>query len=235
MGDDRLPWEYASDVAKGKYQKQRGVGEYTLCGKCNSNTGHWYGSAFVDFVVQGYREQAKTNVDDKIKEIYFQQIYPLRIIKQIATMFFSINSPNFSDAQQSLRDLVLSRDRRGIDASRCRIYIYYLHNPVLLRRVGVAAMLNTATARSRIISELCAPPFGYVLELDPKEIDSQMCDITYFANEFGYDICAKRIALRIPILTINTPFPIDFRSRRQVFDTYIKNKLESMGRIHLST
>jgi len=30
-------------VAKGPIQ-QRGMGSYTLCNKCNNDTGHWYGN-----------------------------------------------------------------------------------------------------------------------------------------------------------------------------------------------
>lgn len=31
---------------------QQGAGDYTLCHKCNNNTGAWYGAAFVAFAYQ---------------------------------------------------------------------------------------------------------------------------------------------------------------------------------------
>jgi len=49
-----FPWEISSRL-KGK-QLQRGIGAYTLCERCNNNTGAWYGNAFVDFIYKGYRE-----------------------------------------------------------------------------------------------------------------------------------------------------------------------------------
>src|SRR3712207_733867 len=38
--------------AKGRVQ-QRGLGDYTLCARCNSVTGSWYGGDFVDWCYQG--------------------------------------------------------------------------------------------------------------------------------------------------------------------------------------
>jgi hypothetical protein len=37
---------------KGKIS-QKGSGAYTLCGKCNNDTGRWYGNVFAEFVCQG--------------------------------------------------------------------------------------------------------------------------------------------------------------------------------------
>src|SRR5216684_6998566 len=39
-------------VAKGPIQQQ-GAGQYTLCRKCNNDTGAWYGKSFVDWCYQG--------------------------------------------------------------------------------------------------------------------------------------------------------------------------------------
>jgi hypothetical protein len=39
-------WSPEERIEEGKY-KQRGAGRYSLCGKCNSDTGSWYGSAYV--------------------------------------------------------------------------------------------------------------------------------------------------------------------------------------------
>src|SRR5690606_19434915 len=40
------------DDERGRTQ-QRGAGGYTLCERCNSLTGTWYGSAYVDWACQG--------------------------------------------------------------------------------------------------------------------------------------------------------------------------------------
>jgi hypothetical protein len=42
------------DEFKGR-QQQRGAGDYTLCGKCNNDTGHWYVPAFTSWAQQAMR------------------------------------------------------------------------------------------------------------------------------------------------------------------------------------
>src|SRR5580693_1774474 len=37
----------------GGKEHQKGSGTYTLCEKCNNDTGGWYGRAYVDFAKQG--------------------------------------------------------------------------------------------------------------------------------------------------------------------------------------
>ena len=80
-----FPWELPK--LKGK-QLQRGIGGYTLCGKCNNDTGAYYGDAFVDFIRKGYREtHNKKYINNSWATITLDEIYPLRIIKQIIYTF----------------------------------------------------------------------------------------------------------------------------------------------------
>lgn len=44
-------WSPGERIEDGKY-KQRGAGAHTLCGRCNSITGHWYGGACVEVAKQ---------------------------------------------------------------------------------------------------------------------------------------------------------------------------------------
>jgi hypothetical protein len=41
-----------NDPLKGTLQR-KGMGAYTLCGRCNNQTGKWYGDAFGKWAVQG--------------------------------------------------------------------------------------------------------------------------------------------------------------------------------------
>lgn len=46
MGRDALPW----DISGLRYkQNQRGAGKYSLCKKCNNDTGTWYGEEYIKF------------------------------------------------------------------------------------------------------------------------------------------------------------------------------------------
>ena len=220
-----FPWELPK--SKGK-QLQRGIGGYTLCEKCNNDTGANYGNAFVDFICKGYREtHNKKYIANSWVTITLDEIYPLRIIKQIMSMFFSINTPDLSDAHEELREFILSKEKRGISEKDFGFYLYILRG-IILKRLGIIVIGNIYSDpfKSRVVSELSTPPFGLVLEFQPKD-KSGFCDITFFANEFDYDQKAT-IKLKIPVYRSNSWFPLDFRSRKQIVEDYIRNRISSM-------
>jgi len=220
LGSDYVPWDLSGKKAK---QHQKGIGDYTLCGKCNNDTGAWYADAFVDFTYKGYKESFNKDVNpnDWIK-ITFLDIYPLRVFKEIIAMFFSINAPEFADVHLDLRALVLSKSRQGIPPKRYGLYIYLLKGEVA-RYIGVAGIASLTKGHHRVLTELAAPPFGYVLEFNPKSKENY-CDITSFANVFGCDE-KRTMTLNMPVYECNTAFPADFRTKKQILDDYIRNRL----------
>ncbi|PKP59396.1 hypothetical protein CVT91_06765 [Candidatus Atribacteria bacterium HGW-Atribacteria-1] len=221
-----FPWEISSRL-KGK-QLQRGIGAYTLCERCNNNTGAWYADAFIDFIHKGYREtNNKKYINNSWATITLNKIYPLRIIKQIIAMFFSINNPNLSSAHEELREFVLSKEKRGILEKNLGFYLYILRGKIL-KRLGIIVIGNIQSDpfKTRVVSELSTPPFGLVLEFKPKD-KKGFCDITFFANEFDYDQKAE-IKLTIPVYGSNSWFPLDYRTREQILNDYIKDRIDSM-------
>lgn len=225
IGSDNFPWDLTGKRGK---QLQRGIGGYTLCGQCNNDTGRWYANAFVDFTHKGYIATfyQKSNTTDWIK-ITLPSIYPLRIIKEIVAMFFSINSPDLSTIHRDLRAFVLSKEKRGLPSQQYGFYVYVLRGSIS-RYIGMAGILSTRTGAKRILSELSAPPFGYVFEIEP-ENKRDYCDITFFANDFKYHE-KRTITLYIPIYESNTYFPADYRTKKQVMRDYLKNKLARLER-----
>ena len=220
-----FPWELPK--SKGK-ELQRGIGGYTLCEKCNNDTGANYGNAFVDFIYEGYRKtHNKKYITNSWVTITLNEIYPLRIIKQIMSMFFSINTPDLSDAHEKLREFILSKEKRGISEKDFSFYLYILRG-IILKRLGIIVIGNIYSDpfKSRVVSELSTPPFGLVLEFQPKD-KSGFCDITFFANEFDYDQKAT-IKLKIPVYGSNSWFPLDYRSKKQIMEEYIRNRISSM-------
>lgn len=223
IGREEFPWDFSG--VRGE-QHQKGIGWYTLCNKCNNNTGGWYGKAFIEFTYQGYKICKKIIEKNELINrqwvtIDFHEIYPLRIIKQIITMFFSINSPRLSDVHTELRALILNRERQGISSKAFSIYLYILIGTVA-RYIGIASILQLRKSRKliRLLSELSAPPFGYVLEINPKN-KQDYCNITYFANDFHYNKKVN-LSLKIPVYECNTYFPADYRTKREVINDYIK-------------
>lgn len=222
LGRENFPWDFSG--LKGK-QHQRGVGWHTLCAKCNNNTGKWYGKDFIDFTHQGYVNCQNFLENGRLinrswVEINFYRIYPLRIIKQIITMFFSINNPGLSNAHPELRALVLNKDKMGLSTKIFGIYVYVLMGDIA-RYIGISSILQSKDIR--VLSELSAPPFGYVFEINPKTKE-EYCNVAFFANEFHYNQQAN-LPLKIPVYESNTVFPADYRTKQEVMNDYIKNKL----------
>lgn len=108
-------------VGKGPIQ-QRGMGYYTLCEKCNNNTGRWYGNQFVDWCYQGMEMLMRTK--GKPSLIYLNYLYPLPILKQIITMLFSVNHDTFRIHNEELVRFILNREEKYL-SPKYRFFIYY--------------------------------------------------------------------------------------------------------------
>lgn len=89
--NDRLPWE----VEGLKYMNlQKGSGRYSLCRECNNNTGAWYANTYkeVAYVIAQALSKSK---EESISGIKIESIYGVRFIKQIISMFCSVNDKSF--------------------------------------------------------------------------------------------------------------------------------------------
>lgn len=198
--------------------RQRGAGDYTLCPKCNNLTGKWYGSAFVDFVYQGMNILRYTKGEPSI--YYTFHIFPLRIIKQVVSMFFSANGPKFRDANPELVKFVLDKYSYGLDR-KYRIYAYY-NLGARSRQIGLSSSANLKTGVINVMSEIAYPPIGYMMTLNSPPPDDRLLDIT-FMSRYKYNDW-KSIPLRLPILPVYTYIPGDYRDR----DTVLRQRAENI-------
>jgi hypothetical protein len=203
------------EIIKGKGQQQ-GAGDYTLCPRCNNNTGSWYGKNFVDWCYQGYEILSRTHGRPSL--IYLNYLFPLRIVKQIFTMFFSINGPGFADANPELVKFVLNRDYRYL-SPKYRLFVYFSTGR-LARSSGVTGLVDLNTQRTCIFSEMNYFPYGYVLALNSHPPDPRLIEISHFAR-YGYNELA-RIGLRLPVLPTHLYFPGDYRTKEQILADRLK-------------
>lgn len=195
---------------KGKIQ-QRGMGAHTLCERCNNGAGSWYGSAFVEWCYQGL--EILIRADGKPTLIYPHHILPLRIIKQIATMFFSAVSEAFSTENQELVQFVLDRERRYLP-SEYSFYVYY-NIEGTYRFSSTVVTWNLFEGRKSVFAEITFPPFGYVMTLngtDPP--NDKLFPINHFAHfEYGEFYTAQ---LKLPVLPTFLTIPGDYRTREEI-------------------
>jgi hypothetical protein len=194
------------DVFRGKIN-QRGSGGFTLCVRCNNQTGHWYGTGFAHWSFQAARILLATK--NKPTLHYPYRILPLRIIKQVACMFFSTNGSGFQSANKDLVKFVLDRDERHLPR-RFRIYTFY-HNSQFGRKTGVVGNISLYTGDQKIFSEVAFPPLGYLMTINSKPPDDELFDITFFSESSFMDY--REVSLKIPFKDVFTGIPGDYRNQ----------------------
>ena len=220
------------------HKSQRGAGAYTLCKKCNNNTGTWYGTAFAKFAHQSLDILKHTR---GLPSLYYPfRIYPLRVIKQIITMFFSVNSDLFRLNHPDLVKFVLNKHERYLSPG-IRILVYFNLSPharfaggtsistteIDPNEVSIETMDDALNqyrrdyAKSLYSSEIAFPPLGYVLSFGLESLDSKLADISFLAK-YRYDDWTS-IHLKLPVFPVNTWYPGDYRSKEQLRRNFEKN------------
>ena|SRR4030067_1321563 len=202
-------------------QSQRGQGDYTLCEPCNNLTGHWYGANYAVWVHQGAAYLSRSN--GALQLAYPYHLLPLRVIKQIICMFFSVNSPKFREVHPELERFVLNKEAKYLPPA-IRLHVGYTQSD-RSRSAGVTGSIQlddtSGISRLRTYSEISFPPFSYILSFSSPPSEHPMLDISFFA-QYGYDEFTT-LQLPIPVLSVYTPFPGDFRNRETVLRESGKN------------
>lgn len=196
---------------------QGGVGGHTLCPRCNNLTGSWYGSRFVDWCYQGMDILMRTG--GKPTLIYMHYLFPLAILKQIVTMFFSVNLPGFSAAEPELVRFVLNKDAKYL-SQRYRFFTYY-NTTGRFRLAGVTGSVSVSPdlqsfGKPQLMSEIGFTPFGYLMTIDSEPPDKRLFEITHFSR-YSYGEF-KVMELRLPVLPTHLAFPGDYRTKEEIVE-----------------
>ena len=198
------------DIVKGPKQ-QKGMGGYTLCERCNNLTGHWYGSQFVDWCYQGMEILQRSGGRPTL--IYLNYVFPLRILKQVVTMFFSVNTDAFHTRNPELVRFVLNKEARFLPP-QYRFFVYY-NVEGRQRTIGASALANMETGNVSLLSEITFPPFGYVMTIDSSPPDKRLVEITHFA-QYAYEDFAV-FSQKLPVLPTHVGFPGDYRTKEDIY------------------
>jgi len=201
------------DEFRGLYQ-QRGAGDLTLCKKCNSDTGSWYGTAYADWAAQAMRIVLGTRGRPTLE--YPFGLFPLRVLKQIVCMFFSVNGPLFRMRQTDIVKFVLDKQSKNFP-DHVRVYAFYtLSNRSRAASVSsVLKGLGSSHSSVHVFSEVTFPPFGFVMTFDNSPPpQSGFCEISSF-SKFDYGDRRTGITMKLPLMPIYTLYPGDYRSREK--------------------
>ena len=202
---------------------QRGVGDHTLCEPCNNDTGSMYGTAFVEFCKRAAEVLSQAYGYPALH--YEYKTYPLRVIKQIVTMFFSTNGLEWRKSCPELEKFVLEKLQNNLP-KRYRIFIYYNIEGSLLKHTGIQRVLEfdpewiaSPTLSKR--SEIVHPPFGYLMTIDSDKPDDRLFDISWF-SKFSYDE-HRHVCLKITVLPIYTMYAGQYPSLKDMEEIRRKN------------
>ena len=202
-----VPW----DITGLPYQnQQKGMGLYSLCKPCNSNTGSWYGDAYHEFSKR-VAYLATHFSDPNYHSVEIQKMYPLQICKQVISMFCSVNPEAKMD---DLREFVLDKEAVGINKERYRLCMYFTRSNVK-RFNGLSATMDLKDNSLSIVSEITAYPLGFLLYFNSdKQQQYKGIDITTFADSKYDELC--NIKMPICFYEVNNWLSLDYRSKAEI-------------------
>jgi len=154
-----------------KYQnRQQGAGKYTLCQKCNNNTGAYYAKHYVHFSNSlfdylstehsNYKNQ-ESKIGDKYPKLKFvtKNINHLAFFKQIIAMFCSTS--RFNTYNDDFREFLLNKDSTSFNQNRWMVSIYINTGT----RCGTAGLTTTVLKDNKFLrtAEIVTVPLGIIL------------------------------------------------------------------------
>jgi len=221
-------WMPTGAPEKGRVQQQ-GVGRHSLCGPCNSKTGSWYGSSYVDWSRQAMRILSRSG--GNLTLAYPYKVFPLRIIKQICAMFFSACGPGLGQRFPNLVRFVLNRTQQNMP-SGLSVYAYLYHptESTAFRQSGMTGVVDLSEPpKTYRFSEIAFPPFGFILTTDRMPINLDLTNISYFA---GYPFHIRpAMFVKLPVLPVTSWLPGDFRTVDEIQRSVNQNRV--LGQYHL--
>ena len=213
-------------------QQQGGIGRYTLCSDCNSFTGREYGAPYVSWCMQGMEVLHRTASNPFIDMPF--HIFPLRVLKQIVSMFLSVNGIGWRNANMDLVEFVYLPKRKYL-SRKYSVYAFYSVSAIQ-RQSGTAIRFCTNERFENLgmdaFSEITFPPFGYVMTVDNDAHDSRLVDISYFANRAENEL--RMEYLKLPVLPIFTSYPGDYRTKEEIEEDIRTNERRDRERANQS-
>lgn len=196
---------------KGRYN-QRGAGRHTLCAPCNNNTGRWYGADYVKFTKAVFPLCIKEGLESAFFDV---KMYPLRIFKQIITMFCSACPPEFTQKNPVVKRFLLNRESRDFPSDlRLFASFYDVANSRAARQSGISSVINLDRGISTF-SEISFPPFNFVLLFGNTDTpDDRLFPFDHLRN-FNYDEIGQ-VTMNLVNLSVNTYLPGDYRKMSEI-------------------
>jgi hypothetical protein len=178
-----------------------------LCEKCNqTRTGARLGGPYADFVAQ---ISNAAGIEDEHGRIYVRLdgIYPLRVIKQMFSMFLCAMPQQPLPEWRGIQQFVLGKEDR-LPGDAPQVYLYRNASKVG-RIVPWCAIAEVLTSQQVIaLSEVSWPPVGLIFCDRPDERFDSMVNVTQW-GQYGFKD-RKSFLLQLPRLKVNTDHPLAY-------------------------
>jgi hypothetical protein len=194
---------------------QGGIGEYTLCESCNSNTGAWYGIEYIHWAKTCFdflrtRTPSPTEPDKAI--VHLNNVHPLRFLKQVVVFFFSV-APDLARTYPELKHFVLDKQNTRLPQG-CRFFLnLYFGEKPNLKRWPLAANISfrmeggqIIPVYSSVLSEVAHPPFALTMSEETGFRGAR--EITSFIK-YGYEELVN-LKLKLRVIRGKSEFPGSF-------------------------
>ena len=202
---------------KARFQnQQRGMGKYSLCEKCNNNTGSWYSNTYSKIakeVIYDLHKRDKLTHGESVT-LNIKDFPALQFVKQVITMFCSLLP--FPEVQRLGFDkLLLNKESNHIDKSLFDLRMYIASADTHPLMIGPSQVFVQTKSEIKIlsVSDLCVYPFGFILNLTPDyhiEYGTSIVNLldTEYNNVYNIQytlMCLERANEEIPL-------PLQFKS-----------------------
>lgn len=192
--------------------QQGGVRSYCLCRNCNSFLGNNYVPDYFKMAQVG--KSIFKNKEFQKAIFTTSEISPLRLLKQVISMFVCINKPEFTDENPELLHFIKNPEENKLP-DKFRVFMYLNHSG----QIRKLTMMYTNIYG--LVNELAFPPLGFVLSID-SDVSFPLTEITHFKN-INVDYRGN-VDFRLLNLPTHLPFPIDYRTLQEIEEAVKKNK-----------
>jgi hypothetical protein len=182
-----------------------------LCQRCNNGPASTYAQAYANL----YRQIVAApdiRTDDGRFLVHCRRLHPLRIIKQ-AVLGFLCAVPWYPDAVwRPLQDCLLDREA-PLPPSAPRVFLYF--NTSQFGRIApFCSLVELATHRSTVLSEVSWPPLGLIFAYDSHPIIDAMQELSAWGSESFS--ASRSVSIVLPRLRVNSLYPLAFGSTRAI-------------------
>lgn len=199
---------------------QNGHYSEVLCGKCNNDTGSWFGTSYAEFVKQ-LAPYAFIGNTGAVIAFTMKDLYPVRIAKQALAIMCGSCGPELANKYPSLRKLLLDRYSKE-SLLPWRLYCY-LRNTQGMRATGVTSQLDHASGAIKVMAEFSWWPVGWILMQGSVDSRFPCYPVDHWILRYDYDDRTD-LDVFLPCNWTETWYPADFRSPPEIERQTIVNK-----------